>query len=120
MNQVITSQEAERAIEQIVKRAQIDPEFRQLCIDKPNAAATEATGKELPDGFTLRFVDNHNADLTVVLPDLSDAGAELSDAELEQVAGGGSKEGRCGGSCGVSNNPEDFNGLDINVNVSKQ
>ena len=98
MNQVITSQEAERAIEQIVKRAQTDPEFRQLCIDNPNAAATEATGKELPDGFTLRFVDNHNADLTVVLPDTVDPEAELSDAQLEQVAGGGKCPVSCGGS----------------------
>ena len=120
MNQVITSQEAEQAIEKIIKRAQIDPEFRQLCINKPNDAAIKATEKELPDGFTLRFVENHNADLTVVLPDMTDVNVELSDAELEQVAGGGSKEGRCGGSCGVSHNPEDFNGLDIKVDVNKK
>ena len=95
MNQVITTQEADQAIEQIVKRAQTDTEFRQLCLNDPNSAAIEATGKNIPEGFTLRFVENQSADLTVVLPDMIDANAELSDAELEQVAGG-----KCGASCG--------------------
>jgi hypothetical protein len=101
MNQVITSQEAEQAIAQIVKRAQTDTEFRQLCLNDPNGAAQEATGKDIPEGFSLRFVENQGADLTVVLPDMIDANAELSEQELEQVAGG--KCGvSCGGSCGVS------------------
>jgi hypothetical protein len=95
MNQVITTQEAEQAIAQIVKRAQTDSEFRQLCLNDSNAAAQEATGKDIPEGFSLRFVENQNADLTVVLPDMIDTNAELSDAELEQVAGG-----KCGVSCG--------------------
>ena len=91
MNQVITTQEAEQAIAQIVKRAQTDSEFRQLCLNEPNAAAIKATGKNIPEDFTLRFVENQGADLTVVLPEIIDPNAELSDAELEQVAGGGSK-----------------------------
>ena len=104
MNQMtLTSQEAEQAIEQIVKRAQTDSEFRQLCLDNPNAAAKEATGKAIPDGFVLRFVENQGADLTVVLPDSVDSEAELSELELEGVAGGGGKCGAsCGGSCGVT------------------
>ena len=102
MNEMtLTSQEAEQAIEQIVKRAQTDTEFRQLCLNDPNAAAIEATGKNIPEGFTLRFVENQGADLTVVLPDSVDANAELSEQELEQVAGG--KCGAsCGGTCGIS------------------
>ena len=99
--QTLTSFEAEQAIEQIVKRAQTDSEFRKLCLDNPDAAATEATGKNIPEDFTLRFVENQGADLTVVLPDMVDPSAELSEQELEQVAGG--KCGAsCGGTCGVS------------------
>ena len=88
MDRIITSIEAEQAIEQIIKRAQTNIQFRQLCLDNPNLAALEVTGKDIPEGFTLRFVENQGADLTVVLSDLSDSDAELSDAELEQVAGG--------------------------------
>ena len=93
----LTSQEAEQAVQEIIKRAQTDSEFRALCLDNPNAAAKEATGKEIPQGFTLRFVENEGADLTVVLPDAVDLSAELSEEDLEQVAGG-----KCGVSCGAS------------------
>jgi hypothetical protein len=122
MNQVITSLEAEQAIEQIIKRAQTDSQFRQLCLDNPNSAAQKATEKDLPEGFTLRFVENQNADLTVVLPDLVDGSAELSDAELEQVAGGGDKPGcaaSCGVSCGYSDDLEGGN-LDIGITFTKK
>ena len=94
---ILTSQEAEQAVETIIKRAQTDSEFRQLCLDSPNTAAQKATGKDIPEGFTLRFVENQGADMTVVLPDLVDANAELADADLEAVAGG-----KCLGSCGGS------------------
>ena len=97
----LTSQEAEQAVETIIKRAQTDSEFRQLCLDSPNTAAQKATGKDIPEGFTLRFVENQGADMTVVLPDLVDANAELADAELEAVAGGKAAS-PCGGTCGVS------------------
>ena len=97
MSQVITQQEAEQAIQQIIKRAQTDAEYRQLCLSDPNAAATKATGKEMPAGYTLKFVENQGADLTVVLPDVIEESAELSDTELDQVAGG-----KCAATCGVT------------------
>jgi len=101
MSPVITNQEAEQAMAQVIERAQTDSEFRQQCLDNPNAAAKEATGKDIPEDFSLRFVDNQGADLTVVLPDMVDSKAELSDSQLEQVAGG--KCGAsCGGTCGIS------------------
>jgi hypothetical protein len=97
MIQTITSQEAEEAIQQVVKRAQTDSEFRQLCLSDPNAAAKLVTSKDIPEGFTLRFVENQGADLTVVLPDLINEQAELSDTDLDQVAGG-----KCAASCAAS------------------
>ena len=114
MSQVITNQEAEQAIAQVIERAQTDSEFRQLCLSNPNAAAREATGKDIPEDFTLKFVDNQGADLTVVLPDLVDSSVELSNAELEQVAGGNEK---CGRSCGVSCVASDIPGEDLNIDI---
>jgi hypothetical protein len=122
MNQVITSLEAEQAIEQIIQRAQTDRQFRQLCLDNPNSTVQEVTGKDIPEGFTLRFVENQGADLTVVLPDLVDGNAELSNAELEQVAGGGDKP-NCAASCGVScGYSDDLKGgnLDIGITFTKK
>ncbi len=97
MSQVITQQEAEQAIQQIIKRAQTDSEYRQRCLSDPNAAATEVTGKEMPAGYTLKFVENQGADLTIVLPDIIEESAELSDAELDEVAGG-----KCAVTCGAT------------------
>lgn len=97
MSQVITQHEAEQAIQQVIKRAQTDSEFRQLCLSDPNAAATEVTGKDIPAGYNLRFVENQGADLTVVLPDVIEESVELSDDELDHVAGG-----KCGISCGAT------------------
>jgi hypothetical protein len=101
MSQITTSQEAEQAIQLIVKRAQTDSEFRQLCLSDPNAAAKLVTSKDIPEGFVLRFVENQGADLTVVLPDLINEQAELSDTDLDQVAGGKCLAS-CAASCAVS------------------
>lgn len=91
-------EEAQAALQMIIKRATTDAEFRELFLTNPAAAVKEVTGRELPEGFTLRVVENKGADLTVVLPDTPPA-SELSDSELEAVAGGH----KCGaGTCGLS------------------
>lgn len=82
-----TPTEAQAAIDQITMRAAKDAAFRTLCLTSPADAVREVTGRELPEGFVLRFADNAHADLTVVLPDL-EAKAEISDADLGTVAGG--------------------------------
>lgn len=93
-----TQEEAQAALQIIVKRATTDAEFRQLFLTNAAAAVKEATGRDLPEGFSLRVVENKGADLTVVLPD-TPTSSELSDSELEAVAGGH----KCGaGTCGVS------------------
>jgi hypothetical protein len=97
MSEIITLEEADSLLEEVVKRTQTDPEFRQLCLGDPKAATKQATGKELPENYILRFVENQGADLTVVLPDFIDAEAELSEADLDRIAGG-----KCPGSCAVS------------------
>jgi hypothetical protein len=101
-------EEIEQILQEMVRRAQSDREFRQLCLNDPNTAAKQINGKGLPEEFALRFVENRDADLTVVLPDSLDASAELSEAELDRVAGGNLSPKApmsayiC---CGLSNSP---------------
>ena len=89
----------EDAIKEAMKRSTTDSEFRHLALKDPNEAIERVAGKPLPPGTRFHFVENQNAHFTVILPDpkVGDA-SELSDAELEQVAGGG----RCVGTCAVS------------------
>lgn len=82
-----TPEDAQNAVEHITTRATQDEDFRKLCLTSPADAVREATGRELPEGFVLQFVDNAQADLTVVLPDLELDG-ELADDALAAVAGG--------------------------------
>ncbi len=91
--------EAEKVLAQISKRAATDPEFRKEALSDPKSAVKKLSGQDVPPNFKLRFVENQGANLTLVLPDPVSKEGELSDSELEQVAGGG---GRCGGSCAAS------------------
>lgn len=84
-------QDIEAALQQVLSRARADAAFRELCLKDSDAAVKEAIHQDLPAGFTVRFVDNARADLTVVLPDLIQPEKELSDEDLEVVAGGTSK-----------------------------
>lgn len=93
----LTQADANKAIQDVLKRAATDADFNSRALANPSAAVKEVTGKDLPTDFTLRFVANSGADLTIVLPDAVSSTEELSDSELEQVAGG-----RCAGSCGGS------------------
>lgn len=96
-----TQQDIQKAFEVISKKAMTDKAFRQLCLDNPAEAIKEATGMEVPENFKVRFVENEGVDATFVLPNLTGGDNELSETELDQVAGGGIGE-KCGGSCGGS------------------
>src|SRR5690349_9009732 len=77
-----------QTLEAVTKRATTDEAFRKLALENP-AEAVKAVARALPDALPiLRFVDNAGADLTLVLPDFQAADGELSDDDLEKVAGG--------------------------------
>lgn len=95
-----TNNDADQVLEQVIKRSLEDPEYRALALSDAHAAIAQITPKTLPPGYTVRFVDNAGASRTFVLPDPIPTTDELSDAELEQVAGGSLFE-RCNtNSCG--------------------
>lgn len=81
--------EAERELlEDVLRRSTWDREFRQRLLHEPKRALEEGYGLELPSDFVLRFIEKEEGfDAVVVLPDL-EADQELTEEELESVAGG--------------------------------
>ena len=96
-----TEAEANKTVNEVLKRAATDGEYRKLLLSNPPAAIAKVDPTPLPPGFKIKAFDNNGANATIVLPDMVGTG-ELSDAELEQVAGGGGSANRCGGSCAAS------------------
>ena len=80
-------QKTDEAVGRLLARSATDMDFRQKLLSDPRAAVGEFTGRTVPDSINFRFVEN-KADATFVLPDVVEPGAELSEAELETVAGG--------------------------------
>jgi hypothetical protein len=85
--------QAERVTAQmraILARSATDPAFRQKLLTDPRAAVAEFSARpvsDIPASFNLVFVEN-KADATIVLPDPINTSGDLSDQELETVAGG--------------------------------
>jgi len=89
-----TQVEINEAIEAVGKKASSDKDFRKLCTEDPNKAIKEAYGKDVPEGFKVKLIENESGiDETFVLPDFM--GEELSDDELDKVAGGKGCRNQC-------------------------
>ena len=83
-------QQTTEKMQQILVRSATDRAFRQKLLTDPRAAIAEFAGKpvsEVPASLDLVFVEN-KAGVTIVLPDPIDRATELSDQELQAVAGG--------------------------------
>ena len=94
----INEQELSAAIREVLKRAVADPGFRQLAVRDGKAAIAKVTNKSLPEGLAIQFVDNHGKSTkTIVMPDPVANPEQLTEEELEAVAGGCTVS-----TCGVS------------------
>jgi hypothetical protein len=80
-------QQAQEQLRGLLARSATDMEFRRKLLSDPRAAVSEYTGYAVPESTRIVFVENR-ADATFVLPDAIDSAAELSEADLEAVAGG--------------------------------
>jgi hypothetical protein len=83
-----TDREIFKALDQVIKASAMDPDFRQIAVHDAKAALDLVSDIPLPEGFTVRFVEPGTADMVIVLPPVAAPDGELTDAQLEQVAGG--------------------------------
>jgi hypothetical protein len=85
----VSRAEVERTL---VQRSLQDEEFRQRLLDDPKGTVEQELGTQLPEGVEVRVVQESQQSIYLVLPRASAVGegGEISDQQLEAVAGGGS------------------------------
>ncbi len=86
---------------QLIDRAMKDEEFRQALVRDPKAVFAREFDITMPEHIHVQVLEERPGTAYLVLPQaVASVGAELSDAELESVAGGWSEDtGECGHSC---------------------
>ena len=68
--------------------ATANPEYRRALMANPKDVLARQMGQQLPDFLQVRVVQDTADTVHLVLPYAPQSGAELSDADLEMVAGG--------------------------------
>jgi hypothetical protein len=77
------------AFQAVIARATTDRAFRERLLSNPQATMREVPGVYVPPSLRIRFIEkDEDLDVLIVLPDLVPEDGELSDEELEQIAGG--------------------------------
>jgi nitrile hydratase alpha subunit len=75
----------------LIQRSLEDDSFRQRLLDDPKGTVERELGDRLPESMEVRAVEETPDTIYLVLPSASalGEGGEISDQELESVAGGG-------------------------------
>ena len=74
-------------ISQVIQQALADEAFKVRLLQNPKACIKEATDEDVPDALTICFHEDTPTVKHLVIP-ANPANEELSDSQLEMVAGG--------------------------------
>lgn len=88
LNLFMGTKGAAPALAQLFERAATDAGFKQRLLTEPRRAIEEATGEKVPASVKVRVHEPAQNRIRVLLPAIKESGSELSDQELEAVAGG--------------------------------
>ncbi len=73
----------------ILDRALTDPDFRSALISSPHRSLSELYGVAIPEDADVRVLEeSETSHFVVIPPDMSTLSEELTDEQLEAVAGG--------------------------------
>jgi hypothetical protein len=72
----------------LAKFATENPDYRKALLKDPKAVIQEQFQVKIPDRVNVKVVQETSDTSYVILPQLLQAGAQLSDSDLEAVAGG--------------------------------
>ena len=75
---------------QIIARAWSDPDFKAQLLNDPKSVLV-GYGIDLPEGLNLKIVENTADTIHMVLPATPSQAGDLSDADLQNLAGGKEK-----------------------------
>lgn len=84
---------------EIIDLARKDQAFHRALVQNPHQALESAFNIKFPAGFNLKILEEKANVLHFVLPNTAEGNSELSDDDLDQVAGGGSGQGHTYSGC---------------------
>ena len=73
----------------VLDRALTDPDFRRTLVQSPHRSLSDIYGVTIPESADVRvFEESDDSHYVVIPPDMSALSEELTDEQLEAVAGG--------------------------------